>query len=277
MDHRALRVRVFLSVLILASLCVGTFFVAHYFLQKKTAFELKAGCMSGGAKYDACLSDYYTKSASLNGVALALKELDRDIATYPRLSADCHNIMHNIGRAGAIEFGTLGNAFSHGTRVCENGYYHGVVEGIMRGVKLGSLSQTFVREVCASDALVASSPFLMENCVHGMGHAFVYISNDDLSQSLLRCGDFDGDSEKSQCMTGVFMEDNQSKKMANGGTTSNDLTIHCSQLPSGQEGCWLLQGVSIIAKEIPAITSETFCEKFEESGYRERCMRLLNK
>ena len=223
---------------------------------------------------EACFETYYENDAHNNGVDHALALIDMQIKREASFGGSCHLIMHQIGHAAAHEYGTLGEAFMHGNNDCQNGYYHGVVEEFFKNDDPNSMTISDLRNFCNGVSNISSSSNAELNCVHGVGHALIYMTGDDLPRSLLRCGDFATDITKSQCATGAFMQ--HSFDLVNNKSASNELrndpAIRCAQSAGDQDGCWLALSASTISNKGTDLSrADQFCNGISNVQFKTQC------
>ena len=220
-----------------------------------------------------CNETYYKEYAEKFGTIEALHALELDRSRDPTLKRDCHNVMHQIGHVAAVEYKTMGRAFQAGNNLCGNGYYHGVVEILFEHEDFQALTPQRMESFCAQDLSATSSNFLRLNCIHGIGHALMDMSHGDIVASLFRCGEFSTDPDRSQCATGVIMEEGFTvPKSSSTGSIMGDPTIICSQALGNQEDCWLSEAAMMIAKNDPAKNEALrFCAMLNTPLYRKDC------
>lgn len=167
--------------------------------QKKCPLDMRAR--------QSCLEKNYTHYANYSGVDSALSLLRLEVSNEPRFAGACHSVMHQIAHVAVHEFKNFGNAMYHGTTLCQNGYYHGVVEEYLRNENVDVLTPTDLQNFCRTSLSATSLATDTLNCIHGIGHALMYMTRNDLPKSLVRCGDFLDDHMRSQCLTGAFMQE----------------------------------------------------------------------
>ncbi|OGZ19357.1 MAG: hypothetical protein A2494_02545 [Candidatus Lloydbacteria bacterium RIFOXYC12_FULL_46_25] len=239
-------------------------------------FALQHECISDGASTSqACIEEYYEDDGKMYGTAHALALLDTHIKHDPSFAGTCHSAMHEIAHVAVREYETLGESFMHGNAECQNGYYHGVVEEFLRDEDVDKFSADDIRNFCNKTANASPSSLLELNCVHGVGHALVYMTEDDLPRALIRCGDFLDDHLRSQCATGAFMEhsfvretDSISVEML-----KDDPAFRCVQTVGLQDECWLtLSAITIANEEKGMSTAVQFCNSLTTSAYRAKCV-----
>lgn len=161
-----------------------------------------------------CWSQRYKTLVDNSSTAEAFKDLK---VMYPQsdfVRAQCHQITHVIGRAVADKSDDVGQAYKQGDSFCWSGYYHGVVEQIAK--KLGS--QNFIPQlntICASVQAEQQYSFYHYNCVHGLGHGVMTITENELFESLKACDTVTDSWNRTSCYGGVFMENIMSDPATN--------------------------------------------------------------
>lgn len=125
----------------------------------------------------------------------------------------CHETTHYLGRRAFEIEGSVPKLFSKGTSSCWGGFYHGVIEGYFEAKKLytnpdRTLLSEEIKNVCGNRKDF-EIPRIFGECVHGIGHALMFISNSDLPQSLRWCDELP-ESSRETCYGGVFMENSSS-------------------------------------------------------------------
>ena len=102
------------------------------------------------------------------------------------LLSSCHGLMHTVGRTYAREAGiTLANLMDYLPRSndpgCSAGFAHGLVTGV--GAQIDPRHPREAAAVCTE----AGTRYQRYSCVHGLGHAFMRIYNDQLAPALALC------------------------------------------------------------------------------------------
>ena len=102
------------------------------------------------------------------------------------LLADCHAVMHTVGRTYAREAGvTLATLRDNLPRSndpgCPAGFAHGLVTGV--APLIDPREPREAAGVCADE----ETRYLRYSCVHGLGHAFMRIHDDRLAPALELC------------------------------------------------------------------------------------------
>lgn len=160
---------------------------------------------SGATPRFSCLQTYYQGLVDKYGVDVAFSDLKKRYGIDPFVVTDCHPITHVIGREAVTLYPTLSQAYQHGDSFCWSGYYHGVLEGIVKNIGKANLPAK-MDSICADIPGKATYNFDYYNCVHGLGHGVMELSGDDVFGSLKQCDNLTGAWEKQSCYSGVFME-----------------------------------------------------------------------
>ncbi|MEK7193441.1 MAG: hypothetical protein AAB652_01485 [Patescibacteria group bacterium] len=152
-----------------------------------------------------CYEAYYKNLVQKNGVKEAFVDLRSRYGESAYVKSQCHPITHVIGRVAAEESPDVASAYAKGDSFCWSGYYHGVMEGIIGKIGRETLTAQ-MNGICK--VLRDKEPYIFDhyNCVHGLGHGVMAITNDELFDSLKYCENLTDSWERSSCAGGVFME-----------------------------------------------------------------------
>jgi hypothetical protein len=120
------------------------------------------------------------------------------------IRSQCHQLLHIVGREAYAKYGNLTETFTHGDPFCWSGYYHGVMEELSK--EKGNEVIKTANTICADLKQKQFASFDHYNCVHGMGHGFMFILNQDMYKSLAACDSLTDNYESSSCYGGVFMQ-----------------------------------------------------------------------
>ena len=117
------------------------------------------------------------------------------------LLANCHGIMHTIGREWAIAHHlTLSRLMDYVPRStdpgCSAGFGHGLVTGIAPQIQ--RLGPRAAGRTCAK----AETRYENYSCIHGLGHAFMRINLEMLPQALAMCRQLGADAP--DCAQGAY-------------------------------------------------------------------------
>ena len=258
-----------IAICILLLGVLGAAFVHTRPMQTDSADERH--CLHG-PEWKSCNEAYYSAYAKEHGVQSAIMRITADIISDHELANSCHSAMHEIGHVAANAYGSLGSAFDAGTDICANGFYHGVIEQLFGDDDISLLSEHEITSICSEVALGTSSPIVQLNCVHGIGHALMYMAGGDIGLALLYCEDYSSDSDISQCATGALMEEGFRAERSTSSEKFSDPTLLCAQALGDQNDCWLSQSAKIIAHKRNVADAKKFCEGLETPLYRNHCL-----
>jgi mono/diheme cytochrome c family protein len=157
----------------------------------------------------ACYEQAFGNLAYEDGPKAALDRLEQLSATNPVVQGDCHPIAHKIGAGGLLHYeGEVGPAFVAGSGTCGSGYYHGLLQWKLAGVKadqVGSVART-----ACSDPQIKANAFNYYQCDHGLGHGLMLYTGYDLPEALDFCHQLQTEFDQVACSGGVFMENQSS-------------------------------------------------------------------
>ena len=222
-----------------------------------------------------CLEETYEHYAHRLGVDKTLRILRLQISDEPLFAGVCHGVMHHIAHVATHEFKNFGSAMYHGTTLCQNGYYHGVVEEYLRNENVDTLTADDLRNFCVTSLKATSTATDILNCVHGVGHALMYMTRNDLPKSLLRCGDILRDDMRIQCLTGAFMQESFIATSTDKSALDKQI-LGCSQSNGDQGVCWISLSARVVCKNTTnTMVVDQFCATFENIINRDACKTEL--
>jgi hypothetical protein len=194
----------------------------------------------------ACWSERYKALVQQKSVKEAFDDLRQHYPDSVYLQSQCHQITHIIGRTSAESTESVGDIYSKGDSFCWSGYYHGVIEQVAK--KMGKdefLGQ--LNTICADVEAKSRYSFYHYNCVHGLGHGVMSISDNELFDSLKSCDSITDSWNRSSCIGGVFMENVMSDPATNPTHTTKYLKPEEPLYPCTavdvpyKEQCYLMQ------------------------------------
>jgi mono/diheme cytochrome c family protein len=157
----------------------------------------------------ACYEQAFGNVAYKDGPKAALDRLQRLSQTNPAIESDCHPIAHKIGAGGLLHFeGSVGKAFAAGNATCGAGYYHGLLQWKLAGVRADQVAG--VARTACNDPEITSNAFNYYQCDHGLGHGLMLYTAYDLPQALGFCHQLVTEFDQVACSGGVFMENQSS-------------------------------------------------------------------
>jgi mono/diheme cytochrome c family protein len=157
----------------------------------------------------ACYEQAFGNLAYDDGPKEALAKLDELSASNPTVQADCHPIAHKIGAGGLLYYdGDVGKAFAAGSASCGSGYYHGLLQWKLAGVRADQVAS--VAATACKDPDIEANAFIYYQCNHGLGHGLMLYTGLDLPQALDYCHKLQTEQDSIMCSGGVFMENQSS-------------------------------------------------------------------
>ena len=156
-----------------------------------------------------CYEQAFGNVAYKDGPKKALDELAQLEQTDPVVRGDCHPIAHKIGAGGLLRYeGNVAKAFAEGNGTCGSGYYHGLLQWKLAGVRADQVAG--VARTACEDPSIKSNAFIYYQCNHGLGHGLMLYTAYDLPQALGFCHQLHTELDSIECSGGVFMENQSS-------------------------------------------------------------------
>jgi hypothetical protein len=152
-----------------------------------------------------CMQEHYKALVAGKGVAAAFVDIKDAYEKDGAVKGNCHQLVHVIGRAAGDKFGDVAKAYGEGDDFCWSGYYHGVMEAVIGKIGYSRIKEE-INTVCASVGADKKYTFYHYNCVHGLGHGVMAVSQSELFDSLKMCDGLTDMWERESCFGGVFME-----------------------------------------------------------------------
>lgn len=236
-------------------------------------------CFAMGAETFECYEQYYSSLVKEKGITPTFDDLKRTYDASDAVKSYCHQLTHAIGHAGANLEGGVGEAFALGDPFCWSGFYHGVMEEVLKGEKPENLPQK-INAICADIPGKESYSFLYFNCVHGLGHGVMELLDDDLFASLTQCSQLSGQWERDSCTGGVFMENImiESRGGISNYLKADDPLYPCDAVGDEyKQSCYLMQTSHMLTA-----TNGDFAKVFTlcstvEGPYKDTCYQSLGR
>lgn len=133
----------------------------------------------------------------------AIRVLQADASDNSAVQAQCHDILHHLGRTAYDKYGSFQAAVAFQSDYCNSGYIHGLFEAYFTSADepLAGLV-----EQCNAYGAVNGRAFDTWQCHHGIGHGFMYLTGGDLDESLALCAEGLNATAAASCQNGVYME-----------------------------------------------------------------------
>ncbi len=244
-----------------------------------TSISLDKTCVGENAARFDCYKAYYRTLVETSGVKIAFADLKKEYQAIPYVRAQCHPLTHVIGQAAGKKAASVSEAFLAGDSFCWSGYYHGVMEAVVAKVGREHVASE-LDGICAKISGRERYSFDYYNCVHGLGHGLMEITQDELFDSLALCDHLTGLWEEQSCWGGVFMENIIVD--ATGRHTNylkpDDPVYPCSAVEEKyKERCYMMQ-TSYMMKTTGSnfITIFALC-RVADPHYRDICYQSLGR
>lgn len=222
-----------------------------------------------------CIEKTYVQLTNTEGPVSAMATLRADYEEYPTVMQACHQFAHAIGRTATRKNPSLPELFTLGDSFCWSGYYHGVIEGLLRGTKITAMDETRVRTFCNAVAPPAQAYFDYFNCVHGVGHALMYVSNNDLPESLAHCAYYADENDEVNCAAGIFMENILSRENGHGTdyVVRDDPFYSCRFTKSAAVGamCHDVHATQVVIDSGYGANAFAMCAQISNEGNKASC------
>lgn len=198
-----------------------------------------------------CYRPVLESHLAARGPRTVLADLDVLQQTQATFAAHCHDLAHVLGRYWIARGGTVAAGFMEGSNVCHSGFFHGMVERVIRGDEILAsepLHASFdeltakVPSICTAEALQTESGNIRFQCLHGLGHAVVFSLGYRMPLALKVCDEMPDDWGRVSCHGGAFMENITGVERERRMLRSNDPHYPCSAVEARyRDSCYLMQ------------------------------------
>lgn len=154
------------------------------------------------------------------------------IATLKQDEPTCHGRGHDLGTLIFDKTGEIRRALATCDGVCNSGCMHGVFRQAMSGVAAADADRgidPLALAALVETACAASGQYSIGDCIHGLGHAFMYLASYDVRKAMAYCDQLGAYARSYYCATGAYME------LANnppaGYLTGKSIYFPCEQSP----------------------------------------------
>jgi hypothetical protein len=126
--------------------------------------------------------------------------------------ARCHEVTHYLSRYEYETTKSVPATYAQCDSTCHGGCYHGTLEAFLKEKQVSitdaKITQA-VTTVCGSESDYPNRLVYFE-CLHGLGHAGMFISDMDVALALKLCDNLAVLEGRERCYSGVFMENSSS-------------------------------------------------------------------
>lgn len=193
--------------------------------------------------------------------------------SYQEVYARCHETTHYLSRLEYEKQKNIAKVYQICDSTCHGGCYHGTLEAYLK-----ENSNTDFAKICGQ-AKDYQKPIEFNECLHGLGHAAMFVTDMELKNSLKMCDLISEQEHKERCYTGVFMENSSSSTSFDHASIyikKDDPFYPCNSIASDyQSVCWQYQSsyFSIINNQNWVKVSDMCLQIPEE--YQDKCFRTI--
>lgn len=209
------------------------------------------GAKSAFVERVACYRPVLESHLAARGPRVVLTDLDALQQANPFFAANCHDMAHVLGRYWVASGGSVADGFREGANTCHSGFYHGMVERIIRGDEVLGAEPVHVSpdelrasipRICTAAALRTESRNIRFQCLHGLGHAAVFSLGYRLPEALAVCDVLPSDWDRRSCHGGTFMENITGVERDRRMLKAGDPHYPCSVVGEPyRESCYVMQ------------------------------------
>ncbi len=243
------------------------------------AATLAASCGGANSTNFDCYEAFFQTLTREQGSAAAFAALRAEYPEDSYVKSQCHPLTHVIGREAAARFADPAEAFREADSFCWSGYHHGVMEAIIGRIGRRNLPNQ-LDDICRGLREARQFSFDHYNCVHGLGHGVMAITQTELFESLELCDNLKDVWERASCWSGAFMENvivdglNHVTKYLK----PDDPLYPCNVVGEQyKQTCYLMQ-TSYMLKVVNGDFKKVFdlCER-ADAGHVETCYQSLGR
>lgn len=236
-------------------------------------------CQNNESSDFTCYENYYRDLVKTDGIKEAFADLKIRYQTNSYVMSQCHPLTHIIGQAAILKYPTATEAYLYGDAFCWSGYYHGALEGIMGKIGRNNIVSE-LNNICSAIPGKSNYSFDYYNCVHGLGHGLMAMTNTELFESLALCDNLSGLWEQTSCYGGVYMENVivDNKNHFTKYLKPDDPLYPCNTVAEKyKSACYLMQ-TSYMLKVVGGDFTKVFalCEK-ADANYKTTCFQSLGR
>lgn len=239
--------------------------------------QIKVCYESGGR--DGCYKQVADLLYNTFGLSKTLNLLSAN-EKYPEVYARCHEVTHYLSRQEYEKQKNIAKVYAVCDSTCHGGCYHGTLEAYLKEhVSKAKYNLVSAFPKVCGDKKDYQKPIEYNECLHGMGHAAMFVKDMELTESLTLCDTFSEREHKERCQTGVFMENSSSSTSFDHKSKyikDDDPFYPCNILEEKYKSvCWQYQSsyFSILSHQDWKKVSD-LCLKIP-SQYQDKCFRTI--
>lgn len=188
----------------------------------------------------------------------------------------CHEFLHYVGWQAYDQSGSLFEAFNKSLEICDSGMYHGIAEQYIYKESQKYSPEDFIANVVPQACEEENSQLhltqgMQGHCYHGLGHAFMILTSNNLKESLTFCDSVTRGFEES-CYTGALMENIQTKQVTLNAQKGNQFAYDvnnpnypCNTLEEKHKSyCYRYKGVyNLVLTQLDVPSAIAECHKID--------------
>ena len=220
---------------------------------------------------EADLTSIFTKNYDLLGSQKILDIMEEELPV-------CHGEAHRLGEVIYDKTGDYNIAYEKCGDRCSTGCMHGIINRafaqesrrVISGGKILDLTnlKSKISEFCSQE-----DPYEKSNCIHGVGHAMVFITNYNIEESIKGCGLIDDIFHEYDCVAGVFMEFNPTASHPK--QLASQLHYPCDTFREFPSACYRYKAWQIISFLGGVDNAANECTTLEDKRQRWGCFHGL--
>lgn len=195
---------------------------------KNSGLKVADQCQKSNNITYACYKKELTKITKEQSPEKAMALVKEQYNKIEYVKSQCHQLTHVIGRAALAKYGGVSGTYTHGDQFCWSGYYHGAMEQVATQNGYDYIVKN-ANSICAPIAAKNRHSFYHYNCVHGLGHGFMFVKDGNLFSSLNACDAISDNWERSSCYGGVFMQNIMNEQTPDADAKTKTVYLRASE------------------------------------------------
>lgn len=279
-----------LRSIVFAIVAAGAIVLAFFvFFRPDTSLDLKVRFLACTTPGDHTRHETGTCLRKLAHEAVSSKAVtsinaDLSAMTDPRARSWCHEFMHYAGWELYDRTHSLADSFREASNLCDSGMLHGIVEeyALTSSDRKGitDFAKNVAPTLCVSEDVNARLSLGGEGtCHHGLGHAYMFLTDNDLGKSLSYC-DLLHEVGRGACFAGAYMENIQGKQVGRVATSAVSVFTSDNKNPDApcdtleekyKAMCYRFKGSSAITgNKDGVLAAMKICSRLDRR-YRDSC------